>query len=516
MASRDEKRPNIVFILTDDQGAWAMGCAGNHEIETPNLDRLAREGTRCENFFCASPVCSPARASILTGRIPSQHGVHDWIRKGNIRFEQRDDIDPIEYLQGQPAYTDLLAEAGYDCGFCGKWHLGDSARAQMGFTTWNVHGFGGGPYYGAPIVDEDGGITREERYVTDVFTDWGVRYLRDQAESATPFYLSLHHTAPHSPWDRDNHPKELWDRYRGECAFESIPEEPMHPWKIKAAPWGTGERRKDILAGYFAAVTAMDTGVGRVLDALDELGLTDNTIVIFTSDNGMNMGHHGIFGKGNGTFPQNMYDTSVKVPFLIRWPGRVAAGAVNHDLLSHYDIFPTITETVGIENRYADALPGRSFASLLGLARPQKEGGTHSAASAAARGAAAQHAVVVYDEYGPVRMIRTTSFKYDHRYPYGPHELYDLQNDPHERTNLVRDPNYAHELEQLKRELEHWFARYVDPALDGTHEGVTGKGQIERCGPAGMGRPAWSPGIVFMDENGEYPADTHSPFSERV
>lgn len=501
MASHDEQRPNIVFILTDDQGAWAMGCAGNNEIETPNLDRLAAEGTRCENFFCASPVCSPARASILTGRIPSQHGVHDWIRRGNIRYEPRDDTGPIEYLQGQTAYTELLAEGGYDCGFCGKWHLGNSARAQKGFTTWNVHGFGGGPYYGAQLVDEEGGIRIEDRYVTDVFTDWGLDYLRSQVQSDQPFYLSLHYTAPHSPWTRENHPQELWDRYRKDCAFESTPEEPMHPWKIKAAPWGTGEKRKDILAGYFAAISAMDAGVGRVLDTLDELGIAENTIVIFTSDNGMNMGHHGIYGKGNGTFPQNMYDTSVKVPFLIRWPGHVTAGAVNEDMLSHYDIFPTLVETAGLENLYAESLPGTSFAHLLGV---------ESAIPSPDR------SVVVFDEYGPVRMIRTKTWKYVHRYPYGPHELYNLQDDPGERTNLVRDPEHQGRVEELKAELERWFVRYVDPALDGTHEAVTGKGQIGRAGPAGRGRQSWSPGIVFTDEQGEHPASTYSPFSEDV
>ena len=112
------KKPNIVFILSDDQGAWAMGCSGNEEIITPNLDRLAAEGMRFENFFCESPVCSPARASLLTGRIPSQHGVHDWIRDDNKKQED------IEYLAGQTAYTDILAQEGYVCGLSGKWHLG--------------------------------------------------------------------------------------------------------------------------------------------------------------------------------------------------------------------------------------------------------------------------------------------------------------------------------------------------------------------------------------------------------
>ncbi len=142
-------KPNILFILTDDQGPWALGAAGNEELHTPHLDQLAKEGVRFENFFCASPVCSPARASILSGKIPSAHGVHDWIRSGNVDKELVDKLDiknpyggygdekkPIQYLAGQRTYTDALVEAGYTCALSGKWHLGDSMTPQHGFTHW--------------------------------------------------------------------------------------------------------------------------------------------------------------------------------------------------------------------------------------------------------------------------------------------------------------------------------------------------------------------------------------------
>lgn len=140
-----KKRPNLLFILTDDQGAWAMRCAGNTDIHTPNLDRLADEGTRFENFFCASPVCSPVRASILTGCIPSQHGVHDWIRSGSLDKkalgEHADhpyfasESSPIQYLEGRITYPDLIAENGYTCALSGKWHLGDSMTPKKS-TIW--------------------------------------------------------------------------------------------------------------------------------------------------------------------------------------------------------------------------------------------------------------------------------------------------------------------------------------------------------------------------------------------
>ena len=140
-----QNHPNIVFILSDDQGEWAMGCSGNNEIITPHLDRLTREGMRFQNFFCASPVCSPARASLFTGCIPSQHGVHDWLRDDNKKQEE------IEYLNGQQTYMQALADHGYTCALSGKWHLGNSAQPQQGFSHWFCHKSGGGPYYGAPV-----------------------------------------------------------------------------------------------------------------------------------------------------------------------------------------------------------------------------------------------------------------------------------------------------------------------------------------------------------------------------
>ena len=472
MASRDERRPNVLFVLTDDQGYWAMGCAGNPEIRTPNLDRLARTGIRFDNFFCASPVCSPARASLLTGRIPSQHGVHDWIRAGNSTVERDAGRDGalIEYLRGLTGYSDVLAANGYRCGISGKWHMGDSHHPQKGFTFWEVHAMGGGPYYDAPMLHE-GQVYRPPGYVTDVITGNALRFLEAQGGDDAPFYLSVHYTAPHSPWDRDNHPDALYDDYHVHCPFESTPAEPMHPWQVNSAPFGfDAKTRRAILSGYFAAVTAMDANLGHVLDWLEAQGLRENTLIFFTSDNGMNMGHHGIYGKGNGTFPQNMYDTSVKVPALFSRPGHVPEGVVEEGLYSHYDFCPTLLDYLDLECPDIGHLPGQSFAPLLG-------GGT----------CPAPQNVVVYDEYGPVRMIRSPTHKYVHRYPYGPHEFYDLASDPDERVNLIDSADHREQVEALKGQLEAWFVQYVDPAVDGVREPVTGKGQLGLAGPAGQG-----------------------------
>lgn len=488
MASRDTERPNIVFILTDDQGYWAMGCAGNGEIYTPNLDRIAAMGMRFENFFCASPVCSPARASILTGRIPSQHGVHDWIRKGNLRAlspeDGWDDDRAIEYLRGMRGYTEILAEHGYVCGISGKWHLGDSFRPQKGFSYWHLFPWGGGNYHNACLI-RDGRVERDPRYLTEVITEGGLKFLDAQTESDGPFYLSVHYTAPHSPWHKGQHPEDLVALY-ADCGFKTCPEVPGgHPWQINSAPRGRGAKRHELLSGYFAAITGLDGGVGQILTKLDEMGVRENTLVIFSSDNGMNMGHHGIWGKGNGTFPQNMYDTSVKVPTLVSRPGHVPEGVVCDHLLSHYDIMPTLLDYLGFENPGAEQLPGQSFAPLLrGYDVAEREN------------------VVVFDEYGPVRMIRSREWKYVHRYPYGPHELYDLVNDPYEARNLIDDPQRRERAEEMEAQLEAWFVRYVDPDLDGTKEPVTGRGQLDRAGVPGQGRRAFDDDWWYIDEDG--------------
>jgi len=459
--SRNENEPsgqsNIVFILSDDQGPWALGTTGNDEIRTPHLDRLAATGTRFDNFFCTSPVCSPARASLLTGRIPSQHGIHDWLRDGNVGD------CAIQYLAGQPAYTDILAANGYLCGISGKWHLGDSIRPQKHFEHWFVHQKGGGPYSDAPMV-RDGKLVNESGYVTDVITDDALTFLDEQRSDSRPFYLSVHYTAPHSPWI-DEHPRDIVDSYR-DCPFESCPQEPEHPWSLPSTVPGTARLDpRPNLQGYFAAVTAMDANIGRILHKLDELDLRRNTLVCFLSDNGFNCGHHGVWGKGNGTFPQNMYDSSVKVPAIFSHPGVVPEDVVRHELVSGYDVMPTLIDYAGLTKPAAQNLPGRSFLPLL-----------HG------DNAGEREHVVVFDEYGPVRMIRTRDWKYVHRFPYGPHELYDLVNDPMERVNLVDDDARRESRLSLEQELREWFGRYAIPEMNGIHEPVSGMGQLRRTG----------------------------------
>lgn len=472
------EKPNIVMVMADDMGFWSMGCAGNSDILTPNLDRLAGEGMYFPDYFCTSPVCSPARASVLCGKMPSQHGVHDWISKGHINYEEvspslrerHQDPDAsweyawsreqlagdraIRYLEGFRTYTEILADHGYVCGLAGKWHLGDAGHPQKGFTYWEPIAMGGDNYF-YPVVYKDGQFDMlRGAYITHYITEKALDFLKKREEDK-PFYLSVHYTAPHSPWDRGQHPEEFYSLYE-DCPFTATPNVPHHKW---GAPYSQEDRRNR-LQGYYAAVTAMDSDLGKIVEYLKKEGLWEDTIFIFTADNGMSMGHHGIFGKGNGTFPLNLYDTAVKVPMIITYPGGIQGGTVAEGLYSHYDLLPTIAELMGEEPE--PDCPGRSFREIF---RGQVPDG--------------RDAVVVYDEYGPARMIRTREYKYIQRYLYGEDEFYDLKADPGEEVNLAdsEDPRIQEKIAVLRERMQQWFRRYSDPDRDGTKQAVYGLGQ---------------------------------------
>lgn len=504
------KHPNLLFVMTDDMGAWAMHCAGNNEIVTPNLDRLAKMGMRFDNLFCVSPVCSPARVSVYTGQIPSQHGVHDWLCKGHFdsqkvlsdELKEGFKMEPapfefmwprvhlgndhaIHYLRGNDAFTDFLAGAGYECGLAGKWHMGDSATPQASFSYWSTTANGAENYFYPVVYDQESEqmVLKRNYYTTDYIADRALNFL-DVRKQDNPFCLAVHFTAPHSPWAEMCHPKEFYDLYR-DCPFDSIPFEEIHKWVPHAdQPFEEWKKKphpgvrfvganyapiretwyeycRESQRGYYAAVSAMDHNLGRILDRLEADGLMDNTVIVFTSDNGSNMGHHGIVGKGNGTYPMNMYDTSVKVPGIFAWKGHIPAGVVSDTMVSHYDFLPTLLDLCGVAYDCPDRLPGQSFKQvLLGDTDTFRED------------------VVVYDEYGPVRMIRTKEWKYVHRYMDYENELYDLVNDPGEKKNLIDDPAQQERIARMQAKLTTWFDKYVDPDLDGSKEDVRGGGQV--------------------------------------
>jgi len=306
----------------------------------------------------------------------------------------------------------------------------------------------------------DGQLITETRYITDVITDEALAMLDRYAAEQSPFYLSVHYTAPHSPWT--GHPEDIVQSY-DDCPFESCPQEPRHPWAIADDCLGN----REMLKGYFAAVTAMDANIGRIMTALEEKGLRENTLVLFLSDNGFSCGHHGFWGKGNGTLPRNMYENSIKVPAVFSQPTVIPQGDVADVMVSAYDFMPTMLDYLGLPVPIESNSPGGSFASLL---RGGKVGTCEQ--------------VVVFDEYGPVRMVRTKEWKYIYRHAHGPDELFDLRNDPDEREDLAGEPAYQAKMRELKGVMDEWFARYVIPSRDGLREespeGAPGQNRLVR------------------------------------
>ncbi len=469
MSSTDPQRPNVLFVVADDLGSWALGAYGNDEAITPSIDELSNQGVLFQNFFCTSPVCSPARASLLSGQIPSQHGVHDWIAG------RHSGADGTDYLAGRQTLYAIAASSGYRCALAGKWHLGASDRPRDGFVHWFAHQSGGGPYFGAPMFRGTTPVTVDE-YLTDAVADDAVTFLRQETlGNSDPFWLHLNFTAPHSPW-AGAHPSDLVDMFE-DCAFSSCPQGVTHPWLLvhNAEVAEALQNPAESLKGYFAAVTGMDRALGRVLSCLEELKLRESTLVIFLSDNGFNAGHHGIWGKGNGTYPQNMFDTSVKVPAIMSQPGRIPSDVASDALLSGYDLFPTLLEVLDFTTTHPEAgsetvRPGRSFAHLLGIT-PKSSARKDQAPNS-------NDFVVVFDEYGPVRMIRTKEWKYIKRNGGWQGELYDLQADPNETNDLSGSDAHAGIRDDLDARLASWFANWADPHYDGWSLPVTGLGQL--------------------------------------
>lgn len=458
VSSDDIKRPNFLIIQTDDQGSWAMPQR-NADLVAPNIQRLVENGIDFENFYCASPVCSPSRASLLTGRMPSAHGVHDW-----IRGEAYEIPDTDSYLEGLDTTPAILAAAGWECGHSGKWHLGDSSTPLEGFTSWYAHRTGDGPYFGAPVW-QNGQKIFEPRYITDAITEEAVNFIDANAETNTPFYLEVNYTAPHSPWV-DQHPEKYTAIYR-DCDFGSIPREEAHAW-FSWEPGPVSDAMRDpsqSLIGYFASLSAVDDGVGMLLESLNTKGMLENTCVVYTSDNGFSCGHHGIWGKGNATWPLNVWQDSVRVPFIMSMPGLISPNTIDDGLASACDLHPTILDIAGITAPLDRLASGQSLLPrLTGSETTPPEW------------------ILTFDEYGGTRMVRCREWKYVLRANDGPEELYNLDVDPGESQNCAGNIALKSVQQDLRALLEAWFIEHSEPTMDAFNRSVSGRGQK---------RPVW-------------------------
>jgi uncharacterized sulfatase len=458
-------KPNIVFIYVDDQAAWTIGAYGNAEAHTPNLDRLAREGVLLENCFCSTPVCSPARAAMMTGRTSCETRVPDFIPnpKHPAYTHEWADIG----LDGSiPTWPAVLAQHGYTNALVGKWHIGDWTQdpqrrfhpCRNGYESFfGLTGGGVNPL--DPEFEEDGELRTFSGYCDDILTDRAVAFLDahgresnssgqgGDSDQQKPFLLSLHLRQPHSPWEPiPASEKELFADTTLKLPETDVPDvdtEALH------------ERMRL----YMSAVAGVDRMVGRVFEALDRNGLDGDTLFIFSADHGYMMGHNGLWHKGNGIWATrardgetgnrwqpNLSEPSLRVPALVRWPGHIAPGLRLPQLVSDVDWFPTLLELTGCPTPASGTRWGRSFAPLLfGKSTPWRD--------------------AVYSEYdmciyarARLRALRGERWKLiaDFRSPWCS-AFYDLEKDPGETANLLGagtlSPPYREEVKQALSEM---------------------------------------------------------------
>lgn len=441
LLAQEPRRPNVVLIMTDNHGAWTLGCYGNPDIRTPNIDGLARQGTLLTRCFSCNGVCSPTRATYLTGLLPSQHGVHCYLGANEYQVGPNAACTIREFR----TLPRILAEAGYACGLSGKWHLGGNLQPQEGFTFWVTMPHGATrTFYDAEVI-EDGRVRKEPRYLTDFWTERGVHFIQQNKDR--PFFLFLAYNGPYALGPSLLEPaKNRHAAYYADKDLKSFPRESVHPWLFNNREY---VNQPQAIRRVAAEVSGVDDGVGQVLEALKQHRLEENTLVIFTADQGWGGGQHGIWGMADHTRPLHAFDEAMHIPLIWRHPGRIGAGKRSDILVSNYDLLPTLLDFLGLKKQMPaqPPLPGHSYAEVLG-------------------GRSVEWDQVVYYEFENVRAIRTADWKHIRRFPEGPDELYDLTNDAGERKNLNGKAELANTQKQLADRLESFFRRYADPQYD--------------------------------------------------
>ncbi len=490
-----EKRPNIIFIMTDDHAYQALSAYDNELLETPHIDRLAKEGMLFQKAFVTNSICSPSRAVALTGKFSHLNSV-------------RDNLDVFD--SAKVTFPKLLQKAGYETAIYGKWHL---KSAPKGFDFWEVLP-NQGHYYHPELLTPNGEI-KAQGYVTDVITDKAIGYLDSLRSKEKPFMLLYNHKAPHRQWWPSMHdledfkyknipvPETLFDEYKTKSnaskdaemriadhmalsadnkiapeildklnyeefldwykgayteRFNRLTEAEQDQWQkvygpineefVKNSPKGqalTLWKYQRYMEDYLGVIKSVDRNVGRLLAYLDENGLSENTMVIYTSDQGFYLGEHGWFDK------RFMYEESFRTPLLIRYPGHIIPGSTNMDLVQNIDFAPTVLDVAGVE--IPEDMQGLSLRPLF------------KNDNVSWRDALYYH----YYEYPGIHMVkrhygvRTERYKLIRfYYDIEAWELYDLEKDPQELDNVYGTPDYAEVQEQLHIRLEELRVQYQD------------------------------------------------------
>jgi arylsulfatase A-like enzyme len=459
-AGRGGERPNILFIMSDDHAVQAMSCYGSKINKTPNLDRIANEGMRFDNCFCTNSICTPSRATILTGKYSHKNGC----------LTLSDKFDGT-----QQTFPKLLQKAGYYTAMVGKWHL---KTEPTGFDYWNVLP-GQGKYFD-PDMTEMGNKKQYKGYVTDIITDLALDFLKNRPEDKL-FCLCYHHKAPHDMWEYDKkhahlyedidipEPDNLFDDYRnrGEAIKRATQKIGMEETvflhgtqgdqfdniREKIAHLPPKEQKKIsyqyFIKAYLRCVASIDENIGRVLNYLDEAGLKNNTIVIYTSDQGYFLGEHGLFDK------RFMYEESLRMPFVVRYPGEIKPGGVNDDIILNVDFAETFLDYAGVP--IPKDMQGRSLRPLFRGKTPKDwrssmyyrywMHGAHFNVAAHFGVRTKRYKLIYYyglplNAKGAKRRLTRCEW-----------ELFDLQKDPKEMNNVYLDPAYRGVVKKLKAEL---------------------------------------------------------------
>jgi arylsulfatase A-like enzyme len=440
VAAAPASRPNVVFIMADDHAAHAISAYGSRVNETPSLDRLAREGMLFRNAFVTNSICTPSRAAILTGAYSHKNGVPVFNR----------------FDGSQTTVARLLQAAGYHTGMIGKWHLGSD---PTGFDRWEILP-GQGVYHDPVLYTATGEKTYAGRYVTDVITDLGIDFVRERPKDR-PFYLMLHHKAPHREWTPDEkhrrmfegraipEPATLWDDYatRTDALRENrqrvADDLTRRDLKLDPPPGLAGRdlvrwKYQRYMQDYLACVQSVDDNVGRFLDFLKESGLERDTIVVYTSDQGFFLGDHGLYDK------RFMYEESLRMPVLVRWPAAIRAGSRTEALALNVDFAPTFLEAAGAA--VPASMQGRS---LLPILRGDTPGDWRAAIYYRYYHDPGHHDTRAH--YG----VRTATHKLIYYWKKDQWELFDLRSDAPELRNLHGQPGQ----EAITAELKATLAR---------------------------------------------------------
>jgi arylsulfatase A-like enzyme len=458
-------RPNILFIMSDDHAAHAISAYGSRVNRTPNIDRLAQEGALLRNVFVTNSICTPSRAAILTGQYSHVNGVTMFNRFDSTRL----------------SVAKLLQQGGYHTGMFGKWHLGSD---PAGFDQWEILP-GQGLYVDPIFYTASGEKTYTGRYVTDVITDLAIQFL-DTRPRNRPFFLMVHHKAPHRPWEPDSdhaahfadhripEPVTFWDSYatRTDALHENqqrvgsdltrrdlklqppsgLEDEERAKW-LAAKPDSvtiqrggatvtlTGEplvrwKYQRYMQDYLATVQSVDDNVGRLLAYLDRSGLSNNTIVVYTSDQGFFLGDHGLFDK------RFMYEESLRMPFLVRWPAGIKRGSRIDAMALNVDFAPTFLDAAGLA-----VPPEMQGPSLLPVLRGRTPSDWRRSMYYRYYHDPGDHNTRAH--YG----VRTTTHKLIYFWKKDQWELFDLVNDPFELHNLYTEPGQEQLIAALKTEL---------------------------------------------------------------